>query len=95
MGGSPENAADILKNRMKVEIFCIGITDDVRVDALYKIASTSIHDNEERINVFILKNYEILSWLIQDIFYRKIGKIVCYFLIFIHLHYTWRNNVVQ
>lgn len=68
MGGDPQEAAEYLKE-IGVEIYCIGITGDVRKKTLYKIAS----DPKEE-HVFILENYSALPWLIQEIVNGTIGK---------------------
>lgn len=73
MGGNPEMEAKALKDR-NIDIYCIGITGDPRIETLYKIASKSKYGNEERENVFILKNYATLSHLINEITNGTLGK---------------------
>ncbi|CAL1280738.1 unnamed protein product [Larinioides sclopetarius] len=61
MGGDPKEEAELLKQG-GVEIYCIGVTNSVLQDSLYKIAS----DPKEE-HVFILQNYATLSFLVEEI----------------------------
>ncbi|KAF8767224.1 Complement factor B like protein [Argiope bruennichi] len=61
MGGDPKEEAELLK-QAGVEIYCIGVTNSVLQDSLYKIAS----DPKEE-HVFILQNYATLAFLIEEI----------------------------
>lgn len=76
MGGNPEKEAKSLKDG-GVDIYCIGITGDPRIDTLYKIASSSKYGNEERPNVFILQNYTSMSFLIDAITNEKVDYSQC------------------
>lgn len=61
MGGDPQLKADQLKEA-GAEIYCIGITGSLLKDSLYKIASDP--DDE---HVFILNDYNTLSYLVQAV----------------------------
>ncbi|GIX74442.1 prothrombin, partial [Caerostris extrusa] len=61
MGGDPREEAKLLKDT-GAEIYCIGITNSVELESLYKIASEPFNEH-----VFILQSYATLSYLIEEI----------------------------
>lgn len=71
MGGDPQLKAKELKE-VGAEIYCIGITGSLMKDTLYKVASEP-HDE----HVFILNDYNTMSYLIQAVINGTIDYSEC------------------
>ncbi|KAL1436920.1 hypothetical protein MTO96_049217 [Rhipicephalus appendiculatus] len=60
IGGGAEKDADQLKTHFGVDMYCIGITGVLHIDALKKIAS-------KQENVFTMRSYDSLQWLADEL----------------------------
>ncbi|XP_075752612.1 complement factor B isoform X12 [Rhipicephalus microplus] len=70
IGGDAGKDADELKVSFGVDVYCIGITGAVNMEALKKIAS-------KRENIFTMRSYDSLQWLVDELTNATVDYSVC------------------